>query len=119
MTKIRKDLQIIEVLANPDTFKNSKSDVLVDESNAKFYKANLEELKHIDQERQLAAIQRLSNTQKFSLRSDIAKQFKVLVALDSFEHKETTVEALIHTLNVPVEAMPRLLSHFRSIFYPR
>jgi len=93
---IQKKLQIVEVLVDPDTFKNSKSGVLIDESNAKFYQANLEELKHIDQERQLAAIQRLSNTQKFSLRSDIAKQLKALAALDSFEHKETTVEALIH-----------------------
>ena len=96
VTAIRPKLQIVEVLVDPDTFKNSKSDVLVDESNAKFYQENLEELKHIDQERQLAAIQRLSNTQKFSLRSDIAKQLRALLALDSFEHQAATVEALIH-----------------------
>ncbi|MFT5882328.1 MAG: hypothetical protein ACI9FG_000830 [Crocinitomicaceae bacterium] len=92
---IRPKLQIVEVLVDPDTFKNSKSDVLLDENNARFYEANLDELEHIDQERQLAAVLRLSNTQKFSLRSDIAKQFKVLVNLDSFEHQEAAVEALI------------------------
>ncbi|MEO1857114.1 MAG: hypothetical protein ABGY95_07100 [Rubritalea sp.] len=92
--KVRKDLQIVEVVVEPSTFKNSKFDVLVDDENPQFYQANLAELKHIDQERQLAAVQRLSKTQKFFLRADIARQFQTLIELESLELKLAAVEAL-------------------------
>ena len=51
----------------------------------------------------------------------LASTYDADILTDPFDELTAVMlnEALLHTLNVPVEAMPRLLSHFRSIFYPR
>lgn len=94
VVKVRPELKVIEVLVNGDALVASDTDVLLDESHPDFYSYNLGELKSIDRNRQLTAIQRLENVKEVSLRSDIVTQMLRLFADPHYPHRVEVVETL-------------------------
>jgi HEAT repeat protein len=88
-------MRVIEVEVDSDIFSQVEFEILVNEEDRNFFQKNLEELKFIDQQKQLDAVKRLTYSKEISLRSDIAKQLGILLSLDSFEHHADVVQALV------------------------
>lgn len=95
-TKIRPELQLIEVAVDVNSLAVSDRAEMLDESKEGFYAANLAELKSIDQSRQLLAIQRLGKSQALRLRADIEQQLLELLQKPNYPHRAEVIQALVN-----------------------
>jgi hypothetical protein len=92
--QVRDELQLLEIDVNVDALTTADAKEITDEKHPNYHLKNLEELRSIDPTRQLAAIQRLGNTQVIKLRSDIVSQLIVLLTHQSGEHRAEIVDTL-------------------------
>lgn len=93
---LRPELRVIEVDVLVDKISSTQVSVVGDVSHPNFFQANLGELKQLDQERQLAAIQRIARVEKVGLRADMVRQLMVLFRLPSYPYKPAIAKTLVN-----------------------
>lgn len=91
---VREELRVIDVLVNESALTMSDSHILVDDQHPNFHAVNLRELKHIDPERQEAAVHRFIDVSRLRLRADVNQQLLTMLQDPYCEIKEDVVEAL-------------------------
>lgn len=95
VSKVRADLRVIEIDINTAALITTSSSMLTDESDAGFFRANLDELSHIDLKRQQEALLRLAKVKKLGLRADIVARLLDLLKQPNYPYKQEVVTTLI------------------------
>jgi len=95
--KVHRDLRVIEVRVNPTKIQGDPESHYMSENNSNFFEANYRELSHIDHERRINALTRLSKTTSHQKRADFVE--KLIEMLEDDQSDKDTgliIQALNH-----------------------
>ncbi len=94
-TRIHKELGVLEVQINSDSFSEVSLDLLTNRDHPQFYMLNAKELGNIDLKRVRKAVQRLSTAKPEILRVDITRNLIKLLEESSLDFKDEVCRALM------------------------
>lgn len=93
--RVRDELRVIEVDADPEKLVMRSASILQDESSPTFYSANYRELAHVDMERQLAAIKRLGTASKVGRQADVVDRLRGKLRVRDYPYHQEAVTTLL------------------------
>ncbi|MCH7227239.1 hypothetical protein [Haloferula sp. A504] len=95
VTRVIRELQVIEVMVDNDSFVQGPLNKLQDAEDPSFYELNRRELDSIDLHRASAAVRRLSSAEPRLFRTDIVRRMLELFQEGDLEMKENVARALL------------------------
>ncbi len=95
--KIHRDLRVIEVRIDQEKIQGDPESHYMSETSAEFFEANLRELSHVDSERRINALTRLTSTTSLQKRVDFVRKLVTMLE-EGYSEKETSliIQALNH-----------------------
>ena len=95
--KIHRDLRVIEVRVDQEKIQGDPESHYMSETSSEFYDANFRELSHVDRERRINALTRLTSTTSLQKRVDFVRKL-VSMLEEGYSEKETSliIQALNH-----------------------
>lgn len=95
MSKLHRELDVVEVLVNENLLKNANTKQITDQANPNFFAANYSELSNISRDKQLDAIRRLARVKgSLGLRADIATKLASMITLKDHDKSNEAINAL-------------------------